>query len=991
MKLTKSTNVTPNKGQRLTNLIYLSSVLVCMLMPFRFQPLKAQATSTPSISWTSAEQTYINDHPTLKLGVDPDFLPFEFIEQGVYKGLSADYVSLVETRIGIDFQVVPDLTWTQAYYQAIDGDIDVLAALSKTANREEFFLFSNMYYEVRRVIVTRNDNTEIRSITDLYGLTVAVQMGSSHHSYLLDYPEINLSLYNTTSVALAAVADGREIAFVGNLATADYIIKSSGLTNLRFSVLPSDTAVGLHFAVTKDKPVLLSIINKALNSLTDEEKNEINSRWVTVTSSNDYGAVMRLVVTGTIMAAIILFVAGGISWFWIDRLSSEVKVRKKAQLELEKAKLEAEEANAVKSTFMARMSHEIRTPLNAITGMSYLIKKSPNVTVAQRTYAERITQASQTMLTLINDILDYSKIEAAKIELEHVTFSLDQVIHNLMSVTAVKIEDKGLGFRFVKDPSVPVWFKGDPKRLEQVLLNLLSNAVKFTDKGEIVFEVRQTAKEGELHHLSFSIKDSGIGMSKNTLHNLFTPFTQADASINRRFGGSGLGLSIVKNLVELMSGTITVYSKEGEGSTFVVNVTLEADPEKQKSESDEDSANYVKNLRVLVLDKNAANLSMIETYLHSFGIPCELTTNSTTAEAILERANGKLVQPFDLLIVDYETPLENALEFIAALRLNKKLKRLPKTLVLIPIQRSDLFDQLSIYQIDGGLGKPVISSLLFASILEIFVHRALDETETKASLSGPHEAVNKTILVVDDNSTNQLIAKLLLEQSGFSVLTANNGQEAVNLYQKNVALIDLILMDLHMPVLNGYDATSAIKQINPDSIVVAMTAEGTPGVQEQCAKVGMKHYIAKPFEPDKFISTIKDILAASGHTIQFEPAVIDTKKGIRQLGDNADLYRLVINEFYKENIDTYQAIKTAIEEGRFQEARQMLHKIKGSTATIGATDLYNSIVEFMETILQGDVEKIKLNLQYFLEKFACVMNYLESNYINKEKKNENEN
>lgn len=955
---------------------WIISLLIALASLTLFN-VKGQAATT--LSLTPLELQYITEHPVLFLGIDPEFVPFEFIDEDEYKGIASDYVKLIEERTGIDFQVVPDLTWAQAYFQALEGNIDVLPAVSKTAAREEFFLFSDMYYEIRRVIVTRNNNTEVRGITDLYGETVAVQINSSHHTFLLEHPQINLSLYNTVEQALTAVSDGSEFAFVGNLATSDYMIKSNGLTNLRFTALPNDTPIGLHFAVQKDNLVLQSIINKALASITTAEKVEIHARWVTVDTldQTDYGPLLR-VILGVL---IFIVLAGGISAYWIVRLRKEIDMRKKTADELEKAKVAAEEANVVKSTFMARMSHEIRTPLNAITGMSYILKKTP-ITMTQRMYIERITQASSNMLSLINDILDYSKIEASKIELETISFSLDQVVHNLMSIMAVKLEDKGLGFRFQKDANIPTFFFGDPKRLEQILLNLLNNAIKFTDKGEVVFEVHETAKEGVLHHLTLTIKDTGIGMTKETQDQLFKPFTQADASINRRFGGSGLGLSIVKHLVELMGGNIIVYSALNEGSTFVIKLTLKADTEKEASTALETNSDIFKEIKVLVLDKNTSSLNMIETYLHSFGLNCELTTSPNAALSLLEQANGQMKSPYDLLILDYETPSEQGLDFITKLNNLPSIQKMPKTLLIIPMQRTDLFDQIDHHKVDGAIGKPVISSILHNAIIEIFIHKTVQSTETiTEDASKVMEKVNKKILVVDDNTTNQLIAKLLLEQSGFEVITAADGSEAVEIYKNKSTEIDLILMDIHMPVMNGYEASSKIKQMYPNAIIIAMTAEVTPGVKENCKNVGMMHYIAKPFDPEVFIKTIKDIFKTAGHEVKYEPVIINIQKGIRQLGDNADLYGMVIKEYHQENKETFINLEKAITLKSYAEARQILHKIKGSTGGIGADLLVNKISDLQKAIIELDEKAIQHALNAFNQTFKDTMSYIEKHYL----------
>ena len=521
------------------------------------------------INWTEDELAFMEEHKVIRLGVDPGFVPFEFIdENGEYRGIAADYLALISEKIGLQFEIVKGITWPEAYDMALAGDIDALPAVGKTSEREEHFLLSEPYYYFKRVIVTRDTDTSISGMDDLKGMTVAVQRNSSHHSYMISYPRINLSLYDSVEAALTAVATGTEKVFIGNLATTNYIIRSNGLTNLRFVSFEAEKQQALHFAVRKDWPELVSIFEKAMNTITDSEKQAINNKWIDLETDIDYGPIIRVfVIVGGLIAVVM-----GVSFFWIARLRKEIRKRKQIQLDLEKAKHDADEANAFKSSFMARMSHEIRTPLNAITGMSYLLKKT-EITLTQSMYIDRITQAANNMLSIINDILDFSKIEAGKVELEITSFSMDQVIQDVVNIVSYKIDEQEIGFRLSKDPLVPNWFFGDSKRIEQVLLNVLNNAAKFTSAGDVSLDVRLLAKENDKYHISFTIKDTGIGMTQEQVNKLFTPFEQGDSSINRRFGGSGLGLSIVKNLVDMMGGEVKVFSTPGEGSTFIIHLS----------------------------------------------------------------------------------------------------------------------------------------------------------------------------------------------------------------------------------------------------------------------------------------------------------------------------------------------------------------------------------------------------------------------------------
>lgn len=544
-----------------------------------------------------------------------------------------------------------------------------------------------------------------------------------------------------------------------------------------------------------------------------------------------------------------------------NQTKKEIKERQKIQTDLQQAKLAAEEANQFKSSFMARMSHEIRTPLNAITGMAYLMKKT-DISPNQSTYLDRITQASTNMLSIINDILDYSKIEAGKIELEITSFNMDQVIQDVVNIVSYKIEEQGIGFRLSKDTAIPNWFPGDPKRIEQILLNTLNNAAKFTSKGEVALDVRLIAKEGEKYHLAFSIKDTGIGMDEEQVKKLFTPFTQADSSINRRYGGSGLGLSIVKNLLDLMDGTIKVFSTEGEGSTFIIHLTLPVDSKREQDYKDTISSSHFQGVRTLVLEKSGANMNLIEKYLSAFGMQCELTSFQASAKSMLEAADGKFAKPFDLFIIDYDTPSEGGFEFLKEIKSSKRVANQPKVIMLIPMMREDLFDKLDDYGVDIGLGKPIIPSLLFNSILEVFKLKAVSASQPKEIKE--EEKVfgyNAKVLVVEDNKTNQLIAKSLLNQAGIQSIVAFDGKEGVEVYRDNQDTVKLVLMDLHMPVMNGYEASEEIRKLSTTVPIVAMTADVIMGVKGKCEEAGINHYISKPFDPDHFIQTVRDLLS----------------------------------------------------------------------------------------------------------------------------------
>ncbi|URN84132.1 response regulator [Acetobacterium wieringae] len=923
-----------------------------------------------TISWTPEELAFMEEHPVIRLGIDPKFVPFEFFDKdGTYQGITSDYLEIISEKTGLEMVVTPGLTWTEAYEKALHGEVDMLPAVSKTPAREQYFLFSEPYYYFKRVIVVRDSTQGISSLEDLFGQTVAVQKNSSHHSYLADYPQLNLSLYDSVEAALTAVADGSETAFVGNLATTNYLINSTGLTNLKYVAFEAEKQQGLYFAVRNDWPVLIGIIDKTLATITPEERIAINSKWVGADVEPDYGPVYQVVM----MVSGVIILIWLVSIYWILRLRREIDTRKKIQCDLEIARQEAEAANTIKSSFLARMSHEIRTPLNAITGMAYLVKKT-QVTLTQKMYLDRITQSANTMLSIINDILDFSKIEAGKIELERVSFNLDQVIQDVINIVSYKIEEQRIGFKLTKDPKIPNCYFGDAKRIEQILLNLINNATKFTNTGEVSLDIRLVARESNYYHLAFTVRDTGIGMTDEQIKNLFEPFAQGDASINRRFGGTGLGLSIVKSLVDMMKGEIQVYSTAGEGSTFIVELSLEKDQQSEQEYQQQVSSLYFNDIKTLVLEKTGSNMNIIDSYLGAFGMHCELTTSSVSAISMLELENGKFTEPFDLLILDYDTPSGGGFKFVEMIQENKKILKKPKVIMLLPMMREDLFDQLDTQGVDIGIGKPIIPSVLYNGILEIFRTKAI-----VANQEFKQETINKDILdnyygilVVEDNKTNQLIAKSLLEPVGFRVWLGNDGQEGIELFKAHRSDIDLILMDLHMPVLNGYEASEQIRTLSADIPIVAMTADVIEGVKEKCESCGIHHYISKPFDPEQFVETISKIISVETATPKESKhpdsdqnkeradgvAVLDRAEGLRYMGNNQALYQEVLAAYFTENQEVVEKLALAIKNRRYQEAAQMVHKVKSSSGSIGARKLFEVAKALQKALESCDEREI---------------------------------
>lgn len=484
-------------------------------------------------------------------------------------------------------------------------------------------------------------------------------------------------------------------------------------------------------------------------------------------------------------------------------------------------------------------------------------------------------------------------------------------------------------------------------------------------------DVRLIARENERYHLSFSVQDTGIGMTQEQVDNLFKPFIQGDSSITRRFGGTGLGLSIVKSLVDMMDGKIQVFSTPGVGSTFIIHLSLDIDREKEESSQGALPAIQLKDIRVLVLEKSVEDMNLIGSYLKNFGMQYELTSSQASAVSMLEDAGKQSEELFDLFILDYNTPQEGGFKFIESIRNNRRISKLPKLIMLLPMMRQDLFEKLSQYGIDMGIGKPIIPSILFNGIQDIFMPKTSPVAQsTITELKKPEKIYN--ILLAEDNRTNQLIVKSLLEQTGAELLMAGDGKEAVQLYQQHQNNIDLVLMDLHMPVMDGYEVTREIRKISADVPIVALTADVVEGVLEKCRQNGIHDFISKPFDPDDFIRRVIDILEKRDQE-ELKVSILDRSVGMRNVGGNSEIYTQVLSEFLNENSETLSNLTSAINEKRYEEAAQILHKIRGSLGSIGAGEVYEVTNSLHKALQQEDENKIVLLKEKFYLLFGQLL------------------
>ena len=667
-------------------------------------------------------------------------------------------------------------------------------------------------------------------------------------------------------------------------------------------------------------------------------------------------------------------------------LISDITQDKKIEEELIIARKKAEAATRTKSDFLANMSHEIRTPMNAVLGMTHLALNT-NLTSKQRDYLTKIQISANSLLGIINDILDFSKIEAGKLSMESVDFDLAEVLENLSTQITIKAQEKeGLEVLFRIEPNVPRLLVGDPLRLGQVLVNLTNNAIKFTDSGEIVVSTELVRMMDNTAVIQFAVQDTGMGLTSKQMSRLFTSFSQADSSITRKYGGSGLGLTICQRLVEMMGGKIWVDSTPGVGSTFYFTAVFGTNLEKATSRHLPPPD--LRGLRALVVDDNPTSQEIFQRMLESFTFHVTLAASGEEGLQKIEESIGQT--PYGIVVMDWKLPGMDGIEASKRIKQNSRLKKVLPIVLVSAFAREEIIRRAEAAGLEDFLIKPISPSVMFNTIMSVLAKDASKEfhpsDKRKQASDFLKHLEGARVLVVEDNEINQQVAMEILAGAGMIVFLADNGQQAVDMVKNNN--FDAVLMDLQMPVMDGYTATRTIlEDIRfKDLPIIAMTAHAMAGDYEKSIEAGMVDHITKPIDPDQVYAILARWIKATSTDVKKKrsappiPQEVSTEtnadhisvsakehslppsldgfglsEGLKRLQGNKSLYLKLLRRFASDYVHRAGNIRQALDAGDYQKAHKMVHDIKGLAGNLAALQLQAAASELDKRVKHADI------------------------------------
>lgn len=920
---------------------------------------------------------------TVKYGQSP-WEPLVFIKNEKAYGIIPDYMLLLEQKSGIKFLYDYEENWSVVLKNYESGKTDLVPGLiSLDISKDQKITKPFLSFKLVLAGTVSGQNL----ITDLEqaqksGLTICVGADSSPLHYIRQkYPNIKTYIVNDVNEGLAAVASKKADLFLEMAPVVAYGIENSGIGGLKIVGILDDS---LELVMSARDERLIQKLNSAIDSVAADDVATIYKRYVKleIEPKVDYGFMVK------ISGVVALLLSGLI--FWLYLLNNEIKKRKKAEEE-------AKAASIAKSRFVSNMSHEIRTPINAVLGMLYLLEKT-NLDDGQRNYVVKSQRAAMSLLGVINDILDFSKIEAGKIEIETIDFRLDKVLEDVSNVVGFKAFEKGLMFNIDRDQSIPPILRGDSLRLGQILLNLTNNAVKFTNNGFVSLVVKLQSVDGDSVKVLFTVSDSGIGMSEEEQKHIFSEFSQADSSTTRRFGGSGLGLSICNKLAEMMGGSIWIESSElGMGTVFCVSLPFGVVWEEAASwhKNIGDAGKILSTLNMLIVDDESSSRDILAKTADSIGVKNKVVASGSEAISELKR------KTYDVVLTDWSMPMMDGIDTIMAAKKEPQIEPKPKFVMVTAFGREDLLDKIKEIDLDGLLLKPITAQSLMETLLRVSGAEQKSSVKTKVSVS-LESLHQKKILVVEDNDINREFAVEMLSREEMDVDVAVDGLDAVEKVSSSKKY-DLVLMDIQMPRLDGMEATERIRAMEGEYYkklpIVGLSANAVKSDIDEALKSGMNGYVTKPFVAAELFTLLVGLIGDGVVRYKIEDTAVnetksthdslsipfvDTAKGIERVGGNKALYLKLLQSFATNYRDDFDKTAKLIEDGQIIEAEEWCHKLKGLCGNLGA-DVYVRLCELDDALKNNngfDYSHIRKTADLYNETIRSINNYFENGGTN---------